>query len=183
MGEGGRLSPVLFSRVYPHRHLSRHPHSFFLRYKIIVAESERSDQCVVPLAPLQTCLANRLFPGRSPPSSFVHLRQTKEPKTMSDAELPVWWQPTEERVATSNLNRFRKALNATYGTRLETYDDIHRFSVERLEDFWKAMWEWGGIRATRKPSRVLAVKEPASARPGDLPRFFDDALVNLAENM
>lgn len=94
--------------------------------------------------------------------------------------LPTWWEPTQELIEGSNLNRFRKTLNATFGIKLVTNEDIHAFSVQRLEDFWRTVWEWSGVRHHRKYTTVLS--DP-SARPGDLPRFFDDARLNLAENL
>ena len=63
---------------------------------------------------------------------------------------------------------------------IETFDDLHKFSVDRLTDFWETVWDFAGVRHSRKYDKVLTNPE---ARPGDLPRFFEGALVNLAENM
>lgn len=94
--------------------------------------------------------------------------------------LPTWWKASKEQIDASNLNKFRKILNATYKVNLESYDDIHAFSVDRMEDFYAAFWDWCGIRCHTKYSKVLT---DSNARPGELPRFFDDARLNLAENV
>lgn len=118
----------------------------------------------------------------------------------NDTEPTLWWQASKDRVEGSNINKFRKVINATYGLDLSklasdsspylpkplsfctaTYDDLHFFSVNRLEEFWATFWEWAGFRYHRKYTKVLST--PHGARPGDLPRFFDDALLNLAENV
>ncbi|UZJ56690.1 hypothetical protein CBS101457_006010 [Exobasidium rhododendri] len=98
---------------------------------------------------------------------------------MEKGELPLWWEPSKEGIESSSLNKFRKAVNAKYKLDLATYEDIHKFSVDRLTDFWETLWDFVGIRYHRKYDQVLT---NPNARPGELPRFFEGALINLAEN-
>lgn len=74
----------------------------------------------------------------------------------------------------------RRRVGRADGSRPETYDDVHRFSVDRLTDFWAMVWEFTGVRHARKYDQVLTNPD---ARPGELPRFFEGAQLNLAENM
>lgn len=36
----------------------------------------------------------------------------------------------------------------------ESYDDLHKFSVTRLNDFWMTVWEFTGVRASVHPQLV-----------------------------
>ncbi len=93
---------------------------------------------------------------------------------MSDAPL---WQPSEERRNASAMKRFMKALSADLGVSLETYRDLHAFSVERMEDFWSELWDFCDVRGM-KGERVFVGGD-------DMPavRFFPDARLNYAENL
>jgi acetoacetyl-CoA synthetase len=99
---------------------------------------------------------------------------------MSDKDLPLWWTPSQELIEASNLAKFQRVVNAKYKLNLKTYEDVHKFSVERMTDFWEIFWDYSGIRHQRKYDQVLT---DSNAKPGDLPRFFEGARVNLAENI
>ncbi len=93
---------------------------------------------------------------------------------MSDAPL---WQPSEERRDASTMKRFMKALSADLGVSLETYRDLHAFSVERMEDFWSELWDFCDVRGT-KGERILVDGNDMLAA-----RFFPDARLNYADNL
>lgn len=38
-----------------------------------------------------------------------------------------------------------------------TYDDLHAFSVTRLNDFWMTVWEFAAVKASEQPARVRAL--------------------------
>ncbi len=84
------------------------------------------------------------------------------------------WSPSAQRVAQSNLRRFTAAINP----RLETYADIHRFSVNEPEAFWPALWDFCGVKCETRGGRVLI---DGDKMPGA--RFFPDARLNYAENL
>lgn len=98
---------------------------------------------------------------------------------MTRKNLPTWWEPSREIIESSNLNKFRKILNATYNIELQTYHDIHAFSVDRLEEFWSTFWQWSGLRIHVNYKNVLT---PSDALPEQVPQFFNGARFNLAEN-
>ncbi|HLF21492.1 MAG TPA: acetyl-coenzyme A synthetase N-terminal domain-containing protein, partial [Aestuariivirga sp.] len=86
---------------------------------------------------------------------------------------PLWF-PGAARVAQSNLRRFTGAINP----RLETYAEIHRFSVNEPEAFWSAVWDFCAVKAEARGSQILI---DGDKMPGA--RFFPDARLNYAENM
>ncbi len=86
------------------------------------------------------------------------------------------WTPGEDRVAASSMHRFMLA-NADRLDALD-YAALHRWSVERPDEFWAAVWDFCGIRADA-PWR--SVVEDFDRMPGA--RWFDGALLNYAENL
>ncbi len=88
------------------------------------------------------------------------------------------WTPNVERIAASNLRRFGDSLSAEFGLTLETYADIHAFSLSRPEDFWRSLWDFCAVKAETRGNRILV---DADKMPGA--RFFPDARLNYAENL
>ena len=86
--------------------------------------------------------------------------------------------PRRERIAASNMAAFMKFVNDRHGTALADYDSLHRFSVERMEDFWVAVWDFCGVVAETRGDTVIADK---AKMPGA--RFFPEARLNFAENL
>src|SRR5579885_2450679 len=92
-------------------------------------------------------------------------------------ETPLW-RPSAARVAAANLTRFMSEAGQRWGVALPDYAALHRWSVEHPEQFWDAMWDFGGIVAERKGNRVL---DDGERMPGA--RFFPEARLNFAENL
>ena len=88
------------------------------------------------------------------------------------------WIPSEERKHDANLTRFMAAVNRKHGLRIETYADLHEWSVERIPYFWAAMWDFGGIRASHPYERVV---DDLGRFPGA--KWFPGARLNFAENL
>jgi acetoacetyl-CoA synthetase len=88
------------------------------------------------------------------------------------------WSPTPAHVAQANLTAFMKLVNARHGLSIRDYAGLHRWSVERLEDFWTAVWDFGGVIAETRGASVLV---DGDRMPGA--RFFPDARLNFAENL
>ena len=88
------------------------------------------------------------------------------------------WQPSEERKAQANLIAFMREVEGKFGLRLDDYDAVHRWSVERPDQFWPAVWDFCGIVASARGERVLV---DGDRMPGA--KFFPDARLNFAENL
>ena len=88
------------------------------------------------------------------------------------------WQPSPERVANANITAFARMLESRHGISLPDYEALHRFSLDRMEDFWTAVWDDCGVIAETRGERVLA---DGDKMPGA--RFFPDARLNFAENL
>ncbi len=88
------------------------------------------------------------------------------------------WQPSSERVAQANITALLRELELRHGVSLPDYDALHRFSLERKEDFWVAIWDLCNVIAETRGDRVLV---DGDRMPGA--RFFPDARLNFAENL
>ena len=94
---------------------------------------------------------------------------------MSDAPL---WRPAPDRVARSHVATFLGFLAERAGTDLPDSRALWRFSVDRAEQFWDALWDYTGVIAETRGRVVIE-------RPGEMPgaRFFPEARLNFAENL
>ena len=62
------------------------------------------------------------------------------------------WSPTERQIRETHLYRFRERLRAAHDIPGDSFQELHRWSVSRLEDFWGAAW----VDATgREPSGAV----------------------------
>jgi acetoacetyl-CoA synthetase len=94
---------------------------------------------------------------------------------MSDNPL---WTPSPERIAGANITAFTKLVNGRHKLALDGYGALYQWSIEHLEDFWVAQWDFGGVIAEARGERVLIDRDKM---PGA--RFFPDAKLNFAENL
>jgi acetoacetyl-CoA synthetase len=95
----------------------------------------------------------------------------------SEARQAPLWEPSREDRDRAELTRFMRWLGERHGRRFDDYDELWRWSVEELEQFWAGIWEFFGVRASRPYRQVL----DARLMPGA--RWFDGAELNYAENM
>ncbi|MBP5858641.1 acetoacetate--CoA ligase [Marivibrio halodurans] len=88
------------------------------------------------------------------------------------------WTPSKDRIENANLTRFIRQVNDRHGLSLSGYGDLWSWSIEHMEDFWVAFWDFAGIIAETRGERVLV---DGDKMPGA--RFFPDAKFNFAENL
>ena len=87
------------------------------------------------------------------------------------------WQPSPERIAQANLTAFAAAVGAKHGVDVGTYAKLWQWSVDHKWDFWRDIWDYGGVLGA-PGDRVL---EDAERMPGA--RWFPDARLNFAQNL
>ena len=88
------------------------------------------------------------------------------------------WQPSEERIKSTNMYRFMTRVNERYGTQFTQYPDLWEWSVNNLEDFWTITWKFIDIKASQTFDK--AIDDPAKM-PGA--KFFVNSKLNFAENL
>jgi acetoacetyl-CoA synthetase len=87
------------------------------------------------------------------------------------------WVPSEEYIKKTNISRFINLVNKRHSLKIRSYDELYRWSVENIKDFWEAMWKFGEIKA----SGYNVVVDDLSRFPGA--RWFAGARLNFAENL
>lgn len=88
------------------------------------------------------------------------------------------WLPSKERVEQANVTKFINTVNKKHSLGINSYDELYKWSVENIADFWAAAWEFSEIKASREYSAVI---DDLSRFPGA--KWFVDARLNFAENL
>lgn len=88
------------------------------------------------------------------------------------------WTPSEERIARSRLDRFRRGINQQHGLALQDYTALHRWSITHRADFWQAVVDFFDVRFATPPTSIL---EESPAMPDA--RWFAGATLNFAEHL
>ena len=82
---------------------------------------------------------------------------------MSDAAPEKLWEPTAELVERSRLREFMRWLGAERGLGFATYDELWQWSVDDLEAFWSAIWDFFGVQADGEYEQALGSREMPGA--------------------
>jgi acetoacetyl-CoA synthetase len=98
-------------------------------------------------------------------------------RTNETRQRELLWVPSEERVATSRMAQYLDWVNRDSDSRLLTYDDLWRWSVDDLDGFWRSLWDYFDIVASAPPTSVLGDRR----MPGT--QWFPAARLNWAENL
>jgi acetoacetyl-CoA synthetase len=81
------------------------------------------------------------------------------------------WTPDPARAARTGMARFMLLAGK------KDYPELHRWSVERHEDFWALLWSFAGVRGEPGERRLV----DGDRMPGA--QWFPDARLNFAENL
>jgi acetoacetyl-CoA synthetase len=81
------------------------------------------------------------------------------------------WAPTDEQIQATTLQRF----SASIGQGTASYAELHRWSVEHLDEFWAAVWDFFDVQGSFE--RVLGSRTMPGAE------WFPGATVNYARHV
>jgi acetoacetyl-CoA synthetase len=81
------------------------------------------------------------------------------------------WRPTPERIERATITRFARAVG-----REGPYEELWRWSVDDLEGFWAAIWDFFDVQASAPYERVLDRREMPGAH------WFPGARLSYAEH-
>jgi acetoacetyl-CoA synthetase len=88
------------------------------------------------------------------------------------------WEPSAARIQRSQLSQFLQQLDREQQCQFDNYADLHRWSVESPEAFWRSVWDFCDILASQTSDQVLV---DGNQFPGA--RWFPGARLNFAENL
>jgi len=92
-------------------------------------------------------------------------------------EPPIVWTPGPERIADATITRFREWVNERHGLELTGYHELWRWSVDELEAFWAAIWDFFEVEASEPYERVLGRREMPGAE------WFPGARLSYAQHV
>ena len=96
---------------------------------------------------------------------------------MNAAAGELLWEPSTELVERSRMVEFMRWLERERGLAFEGYAELWQWSVDDLDGFWSAIWEFFEVEADGEPSPVLASREMPGAR------WFPQTSLNYAEHV
>ncbi|MDA9806261.1 acetoacetate--CoA ligase [Alphaproteobacteria bacterium] len=91
---------------------------------------------------------------------------------------PILWSPSNERVKSSQMFGFLQNINVKYDLNLNSFSELHNWSIENKDEFWSSIWDFFKIIGSKGAEPFI---EPANKMPGS--KFFPNGSVNYAENM
>src|SRR5690349_5574918 len=86
------------------------------------------------------------------------------------------WTPSAARRERSHVTAFVRWLECERGLKFDSYEALWQWSVSDLESFWRAIWDYFGVRSSTPYTRVLGRREMPGAE------WFPGARLNYAEH-
>ena len=105
-------------------------------------------------------------------------RQDAEGSILTDSSAPLW-RPSAERIAQAELTKFSGFVAERFPeVDISTYEAIHQWSITSTTDFWRCIWDYSHVTASRESDEVVRdlAKMPGAS-------WFPDARLNFAENL
>ena len=88
------------------------------------------------------------------------------------------WEPSDLRIAQSNLQKFMGMVNTRTRMNFSNYRSLYDWSINNSESFWRALIDFSQLRASSWGDKTLV---DGGKMPGA--QWFPDAKLNYAENM
>ena len=87
------------------------------------------------------------------------------------------WTPPPDRIRRANVTALAEWLARERGKHFADYHALWRWSVEDLEGFWQALWEYFAIESSAPHTRVLGRRSMPGAE------WFPAARLNYAQHI
>ena len=86
------------------------------------------------------------------------------------------WSPKQEFVLQSRMEHLRQRISSENSIILKDYSELHKFSIENQETFWRTIWEDMELQGVQGE---VALENP-QLMPGA--KFFPEGRINFAKN-
>jgi acetoacetyl-CoA synthetase len=97
---------------------------------------------------------------------------------MSSGQTPaLLWTPSDEFKAGAALTAYMEWLRGERDVAVETYDELWKWSVDEIEDFWASIWDYFDVQASEPYDSVLGSR----AMPGT--EWFPGSRLSYAEHV
>ncbi|MGW5288167.1 acetoacetate--CoA ligase [Rhodococcus pyridinivorans] len=87
------------------------------------------------------------------------------------------WVPTEADVTGARVTAFARFVEERHAVTLPDYEHLWQWSVTRIGDFWRAVWDWFDVRSSTDTGPALA----DAVMPGAA--WFPDARLNYVRHV
>ena len=88
------------------------------------------------------------------------------------------WQPSDEAIAHSNMQRFMHYVKQNYACQATNYNELYQWSIDHKQDFWAAVWQFCEVKSSQPWQEVL---QNGDKMPGA--KWFTGARLNFSENL
>ncbi len=88
------------------------------------------------------------------------------------------WVPSQERIQQANITKFFQIVNSKYSLQISDYPSLYEWSINNRENFWEAIWEFGGVIASAPYEHVLQDSPTMIGA-----KWFTGSKLNFAENL
>lgn len=123
----------------------------------------------------RAALTKDLTVGNTTPHRKSQINQSEQVIDMATST-PLW-TPSPDRVAHSRLSQFMQLVGEEANVQFGDYDDLHCFSVQKPEIFWREVWKFCDIQGEMGATVLLDGDKMPGAR------FFPEARLNFAQNL
>ena len=89
----------------------------------------------------------------------------------------ILWEPSAEWLADANITAFSDWLEQTRDLNFRDYGELHRWSVEHLDEFWAALWDYFEVQSSTPYDAVLGNRDMPGAE------WFAGSRLNYAEHI
>ncbi|HEX3318849.1 MAG TPA: AMP-binding protein, partial [Solirubrobacteraceae bacterium] len=96
---------------------------------------------------------------------------------MSEETPPILWEPPDELVQRARLTEFMRWLADERGKSFDDYHALWQWSVDDLDGFWRAIWDWFGVESPQDPQATLGERSMPGAE------WFPGTQVNYAAHL
>ena len=88
------------------------------------------------------------------------------------------WKPTSKRIENTSLFQFIKHVNTKHKEKIDSFEALHKWSVENRNYFWDEVWNFYNVIGEKGAHPYL---DPENSLPGT--KFFPYGKLNYAENL
>ncbi|MBX9837426.1 MAG: AMP-binding protein, partial [Silvanigrellaceae bacterium] len=104
-------------------------------------------------------------------------------KTFFTSSAECLWEPSKDKIQSSNLNQFIKAVNLKFNLNLSNFEELYQWSIgadnlKNVENFWSFLWDYTNIKSSIK-GNTIAVNLTSFENV----KWFPEAKLNFAENI
>ena len=88
------------------------------------------------------------------------------------------WNPSKQSVENSNMFIFQEHINFKYDLSIASYSELHKWSIDNIDIFWKEVWDFSKIIYSKPYSNVMISNNNIWET-----IWFSNSKLNYAENL